>query len=209
MAIAPASSGTHEIICDHRSAAGPSVLRVRGSLIASSLSALRELGYYERYLALLDNQVREPILSTLAMSWVPVELALAHYQTCDALRMGESDLERIGQHVAQRHADVFFGTLMRTIRAAGIDAPWAGLRAQPRVWDRIYEGGGLTVFRLGPKDAVLELHGLPLVRYVYFLNAYAGYLRGLASLLVRRFYLKLIEPQSGQPNSVAFAGSWV
>jgi hypothetical protein len=63
------------------------VLQVRGSLVASSLQTLRELDLFPRYLALLDKDKHEPILFALASSWLPLELAMAHYGACEAMAL--------------------------------------------------------------------------------------------------------------------------
>ncbi|MDB4973221.1 MAG: hypothetical protein JWN48_1562 [Myxococcaceae bacterium] len=199
----------HEVLVNHQSRAGDSVTSIRGVMIVSSLRMLQELGYYERYLTLLADQARATLPYVLAQSWVPIELACTHYAACEALDLGESELTSLGEKIANRNADAFYGTLLRSARRGGMDAAWLALGAQARIYDRMYVGGSVAVLRTGPKDAVVELSGLPLAAYRYFRVAYCGYMRGLASTLLDRYYVCLTTPRQPQAHSVALAGSWV
>ena len=46
----------------------------------------------------------------------------------------------------------FLGTLAKMGRSAGV-TPWTGLVHFQRLWDRVLDGGGVAVYRVGPKDA--------------------------------------------------------
>lgn len=198
-----------EVLCDHRSAGGRAVTHVRGTLLVSSLQVLKEAGRYERYLRELPEQWHEPVLFAIALSWVPVEVAIAHYAACDALALSDRELGTIGELVAGRLAETFLGSILQAARGAGVDAPWIALRAQPRIWDRIYQGGGVKVWRTGPKDAKAEFYGLPLTQFHYFRIAYCGYYRGLANLFVRSAYVKATRAEEPKPDTFAIAASWV
>src|SRR5687768_14087931 len=87
------------VLLDHSGAKGPVTRHVRGSLIASSLHTLRELGYYDNYLTHLPSRYREPVLFGLASSWLPLEVADAHYQACDDLKLGDTEIVAIGEAV--------------------------------------------------------------------------------------------------------------
>src|SRR5688572_14616909 len=104
------------VLLDHSGANGPLVRNVRGSLIASSLTTLRELGHYEHYLTHLSERYREPVLFGLASSWLPLDVAEAHYQACDDLRLDDAAIVAIGEAVAKRIMGTFLGTLFRTGR---------------------------------------------------------------------------------------------
>lgn len=200
-------SATSERICDHVSDAGPTVTHVRGTLIASSLQTLRELGHFARYEALLAREYHDSILFSLAMSWVPVEVATAHYQACDALALDRSQLASMGTIVSKRYADSFFGTILRTSRQAGLEGPWLALRSLGRIWDRIYQGGAILVDRTGPKDAYLEKRGLPLAQIPYFRSAFAAWMVAIGELLVRKMHVRFIPARD--QRSFALAASWV
>jgi hypothetical protein len=198
-----------ECICDHKSEAGPTVTHVRGTLIASSLQTLKELGHFDRYREQVAREHYEAIAYAIAMSWLPVELAMAHYRACDALALSDVELARIGNSVSKRYADSFFGTMLRTSRKAGIEGPWLALRSQGRIWDRVYQGGEISIYRTGPKDAYSEQRGLPLAEIPYFRHAYLAWFSALGELLVRKLHLRLVRPREPHPHTIAFAGSWV
>jgi ribose/xylose/arabinose/galactoside ABC-type transport system permease subunit len=90
-----------------------------------------------------------------------------------------------------------------------MDAAWIALGSQARIYDRMYLGGGVTVLRTGPKDAIVELHGLPLASYRYFCVAYCGYMRGLAGMLLERYYICITRARQSDAHTVALAGSWI
>ena len=198
-----------EIVCDHQSQGGPTVTHVRGALLASSLQVLKEIEVYDRYRELLAPALHEPVLHALAMSWVPIDVALAHYRACDALALSDAKLQTLAHSLSHRYSDSIFGTMLRTSRQAGIDGPWIALRAQGRFWDRMYLGGGVRAYRTGPKDAILEQRGIPLADISYFRSAHRLWLASLGELLVRKLHIRLVRSSERGPHTMAFAGSWV
>src|SRR5690349_13453708 len=100
-----------ELLAEHTSPHGPTVTQIRGSMVVSSQQTLRELGLYNRYLERLPKAQHETVLFVLASSWAPVDVAMAHYAACDAMDLGEEELEKIGRHVSNRMVDTFLGTL--------------------------------------------------------------------------------------------------
>jgi hypothetical protein len=172
-----------ELIADYKSANGPTLLQVRGSLLASSLQTLRERGLYERYVPHLVNAQRDDILYCVAASWLPVELAMAHYAACDAMQLTDQELEAVGGDVSRRIMGTFVATLVRSARH--VTTPTSiPLRQYPRLWERLLMGGGCRVYLTGPKDARIESYGVPMFKYKYFRTAYVGTLRG-AGLMFR------------------------
>jgi hypothetical protein len=151
---------------------------VRGSLIASSLQTLRKLDLFDRYIGHLPAERHEEVLYVLAASWVPLDIAMAHYAACDAMQLTEAELHEIGTHVSQRIMGTFLGTLIRT--TTSLVASGTVLRHYPRLWDRLLMGGSCSVHMLTPKDARIESRGVAMFRYRYFRVAYTGLLRGAA-----------------------------
>lgn len=197
-----------ELVCDHRSAGGAVVTAVRGTMLVSSVSTIKELGLFDRYLACLPASLHDQILYTLAMSWSPIEVAYAHYEACDRMGLRDDEIAEIGARVSGRFANTFLGTLLGTARTAGIDAPWMGLRAQPRSWDRMFVGGGARIERVGPKDVIGTFTGLPLARIRYYRQSFCGYYRGLAKLFGHQAHVKVIG-EAGQSDTLTVSGSWV
>ena len=157
------------------------VLDIRGSLIVSSLETLRELDLFDRYLAQLPADQHEHVLYVLAASWVPIDIAMAHYGACEAMQLDEAELENIGRHVSQRIMGTFLATLVKT--ASSLIAPdRVPLRQYPRLWDRLLRGGGCTVSAMGPNDARIESRGVPMFRYRYFRIGYTGLIKGAGAM---------------------------
>lgn len=200
--------GPTELVCDHHSAGGPVVTAVRGTMLVSSVSTIRELGLYERYLPCLPESMRERVLFTLAMSWSPIEVALAHYEACDRMGLSDAEITEIGARVSARFANTFLGTLLGAARSAGVDAPLIGLRSQPRSWDRMFVGGGARIERVGPKDVIGTFTGLPLARVRYYRQSFCGYYRGLAKLFGHQAHVKVIG-ERGHGDTLTVSGSWV
>jgi hypothetical protein len=171
----------YETLAEHHSSHGPMVVDIRGSLIVSSLETLRELDLFDRYLACLPADQHERVLYVLAASWVPIDVAMAHYGACEAMQLGEAELENIGGHVAKRIMGTFLGTLIKT--ASSIIVPHrVPLRQYPRLWDRLLRGGGCSVSALGLYDARIESRGVPMFRFRYFRVAYTGLIKGAGSM---------------------------
>lgn len=202
-----AQSGTNQQLAQHESSAGPVVLQVRGALIASSLQTLRELSLFERYLQGLPSDQRDPILFALASSWLPVELALAHYGACEAMELPEPDLIKIGEHVAGRIMGTFLGTLLRSSRQMGASAsPLIPLRQYHRLWDRLLVGGACTVRTSGLKDVTIESRGVPMFRYRYFRVAYTGLIKGAGLLFARNVFTRV---RHASDTGLTIDASWV
>ena len=197
------------IVLDHLSAHGPYVTHMRGTLLVNSIEHLRQLGVYERYLELLDARYREQIMFAIASSWIPIEVALVHYQACDDLKLSAPDCQALGSMMAERIANTFLGTVLRVTRSAGGQSFWSLMSQNSRIWDRMYLGGGVTVLQVGPKDAVLENHGLPLVTTRYWRSVYEAYWRALGALFAKVAFVKVVRAREPHPHRIAIAGSWV
>lgn len=149
------------------------ITAVRSTLIQSSLNTLRTRGHFDRYLQVLDPNFREAILGSLAPEWLPVAVAMAHYGACDALQMSQHELHEIGEDVGNRIQGTFIGTLVRRARTVGL-TPWVPLAQFGRLWERLIQGGGAAVTKVGPKDAQVDFHLLTLARFAYFRVAFCG-----------------------------------
>jgi hypothetical protein len=199
----------NRVLLDYTSPNGPTTRNVRGSLIASSLQTLREQGHYERYLALLPANHRDTLLFALASSWLPIEAAAAHYQACDALKLGEPQLIAIGEAVAKRIMGTFLGTLLRSGRSLGAaPTPWLALTQYHRICERIIDGGTFMVREVGPKDAIVQTRGLPLFEYGYFRTATLGMFRGGVGVFAKTCFARELVERSTR-DSMAVSVRWV
>lgn len=196
-----------QVLVKHESEGGDRVSKVRGSLIVSSLQTLREKALVERYLRNLAKEHHEPLLFALAASWLPIELAMAHYQACEAMELTEAEIDAIGQHVSNRIMGTFLGTLLRSSRSLGAGtSPMVPLRQYHRLWDRLLVGGSCAVSHSGPKDVTIESRGLPAFRYRYFRMAYIGLIKGAGLMFTRTIYTRV---RSATDESLTLEASWV
>jgi hypothetical protein len=202
------SPPTATSILEFHSPEGPVVKHVRSTLISSSVQTLRENKLFDRYLTYLPKEFHEAVLLTIAPTWMPVEVAMAHYGSCDALNLAESELERIGESVSSRIMGTFLGTLVRSSRNVGA-TPLIPLRQYDRLLSRLMSGGSCIVKQTGPKDAVVQSHGVPMFEYRYFRVAYQGVVRGSIGMFAKKVLTRSLHGTGGNPH-VAFTGvSWV
>ncbi len=209
MSGARASLAAPETILEHVSAHGPTVTHVRGTLIASSRDNLRELGVYDEYVQRLPSNMRDALLYALASSWLPIEVALAHYHTCEQLGLTPVQIARMGELSAARIVDTFAGLALKIAQGVGAESYWKLLAQNDRLYDRMYQGGGVTVLKTGPKDVWLENHGQPLATCRFWRAAYLAYMEGVARAFSRVAYVKPARPRVASPHSIAVSGSWV
>ena len=190
----------------HRAPRVHAVEAIRSTLITSSLAALRDRGHYERYLAALPLEKHEAVLSSIAGQWLPIHLGIVHYEACESLRLPAEEQEAIGADVATRVQGTFLGTLVRAARGAGV-TPWLGFKQYARLWARLFRGGDVAVYKTGPKDARLEVVGLPLSRIGYFRAGFRGVNRATCALFSASVYVHDV-PRLCTGTTLGFRMSW-
>jgi hypothetical protein len=198
---------TREIIIGHMAPVGVAS-QVRSTLLQSSLATLKTEGHYERYLTLLDSRHRDTILGAISPAWLPVEVALAHYEACDALELGHEQLVAIGERVGDRVQGSFMETLTRAARNMGV-TPWVLLKRFDVLWGRLLQGGSFELTRTGPKDLTIEIRSALLPRFAYFRHAFCGVVRaGFKYVGTRVAYVKLgrWDPRT---DSFSMHAAWV
>jgi hypothetical protein len=180
----------------------------RGTLLASSLRALESGGHLPRYFELLPPSDVPAIQSLIAGQWIPIDLAIAHYTACDRLDLNTDEQVRMGTLVADRINKTFLATVMKLVHESGV-TPWVGLKQFGRIFARLFVGGGTSVIKVGPKDARIEIVGLPLSKIAYFRNGYRGVIRaGFQLFGVRSPYVTLL-PTLCSATTLGFRAAWV
>jgi hypothetical protein len=159
----------------------------RSTWLVSSMAALRERGLIERYFAGLPGKYHEVVVASVAGVWLPVEVAVAHYEACEALHLPQEEVVAIGRQVTELVHKTSYSLAIRLVKEAGV-TPWACLALQKRLWQRVWEGGDVAVFKLGPKEARVEIAGWPCSRVPYCRRALRGLLIGQSELFCRRAY---------------------
>lgn len=184
------------------------VTAVRSTLIQSSLTTLKEHGYFERYLAELNTRHRDTILQSLAPEWLPLDVAVAHYGACDALRLSNDQLLSVGESVGNRIQGTFIATLLKRARSIGL-TPWVPFGQFDRLWQRLMQGGAVALYKKGPKDASIDVRNLPLARFTYFRAAFCGVIASGAKLGAGRAVSVRISDAREVETRLVFTVSWV
>jgi hypothetical protein len=184
----------------------PIVSKVRGSLLIASREHVGTMPEaIDAYEAALDRADRAALQRCMASEWVPVELAIAHYAALDALRLSISDVRAIGELVARRVHDSPFFPVLRLAMSAGA-TPASALVLMPRLWTRMFVGGGVGIMRAGPKDLLVRAYKNPLFHSTYFRHAAAGHVRLAAQVFATQAYVNMM-PQV-LPESCSYRVSW-
>lgn len=181
--------------------------RVRTTLIVSSLQSLRKRGLQERYLELLPAEHHPVVRSMIAGQWVPMRVGEAHYDACEALAIERREVNSIGREVGDRIEGTFLATMVRMAGTVGA-TPWTALAYCDRLYDRIFAGGGgVCVYKLGPKDAEAHFVGVPVCRIPYFRSAMAGVFEVGAELFCTKAYAKEV-PDAATPVGAVLHVAW-
>lgn len=197
-------------VVDHVSPEGPYVIGLKAMLIQSRLKHLRNENLLEDYVARVDPAHRETLLNSLASSWIPVDAALAHYVALDRLELSDTQLARMAEPLGKSTFEVMFAAILRASRNAGADLHvWTGLRQLDRLWNRIYQGGACKVTQVGPKDALLEVIGVPFAHSRSFRSTHCGFLRGTIALTAKACIVKGLAAHDSKSDHYTVSISWV
>ncbi len=184
----------------------PIATKFRSTWLSSSLRSLRERGLLDRYLGYLPAQHHEAVMTTVAGVWLPTEVATAHYEACDRLGLSEEAQLAIGAEVGAHAQGTVLGTAVRLARDVGV-TPWTIVSRFPQVWSRVWVGGGVAVYKLGPKEARLEIAGWPCARIPYLRTAMRGVTGGLIEMFCRKAFVTAI-PKLCDDRTLAYRFSW-
>lgn len=184
----------------------PNASLVRSTLIGSSIQALREHGYFERYKDELPGEWHDRVLSASAGVWLPFEIADVHYRACDRLALSNQDILGMGNAVCKLAERTVMAALLRMASEAGA-TPFTVLGGTPRVWARLFTGGAVASYKLGPKEARFETVGIPLAQIRYWRVGYRGLLTSLTEPFCTKMYIREI-PSLCVGNDLAFRLSW-
>jgi hypothetical protein len=184
----------------------PIATRFRSTWLSSSVRALRERQLLDRYLALLPREHHDAVLNTVVGVWLPAEVALAHYDACDKLALSVHELVAIGAEVGKHAQGIVFSTAINLAKGAGV-TPWAILPQFMAIWYRTWIGGGVALYRVGPKDARIEIGGWTCSRATYCRVAMRGVLQGLTELFCERAYVRDI-PALCTPLTLGYRIAW-
>jgi hypothetical protein len=145
--------------------------KARGMMITNSILMLRERGLFDRW---KEHATRaDEILAVTAGSWVPIDLAEAHYLACDKMELTEEEQVDLGHRAGLRTRGAVLASIAKVVRAMGVEA-WSAFKHYPRAWARMYVGGAVGVTRLGHKDARIDVAGFTLAYIPYMRRGFRG-----------------------------------
>lgn len=180
------------------------VKHVRSTLIMASIESVRKRGQFAEYERALAPAHKDALLHAIAATWLPIEAALAHYAACDALGLSPDQQYQAGRSTFEGSRGTILGTAVRMARGAGI-TPWNALPLIDRFWARGLDGGAVSVVRVGPKDAHVDVQQCALFVSPYFKNGLRGLFAALIELFCMRAY---VTERRGTANSVSYRLQW-
>jgi hypothetical protein len=183
------------------------LLHVRSTLLLGGLQSLRDAGLGHAYDATVPPEVREVIVTSVAGMWLPVATAVAHYLACDRIGVSAESAAQIGRGTFERTKGLLLGTAISLAKSAGA-TPWTLFPHVQRFWLRGNDGGGLRVFRLGPKEARLDVVGCPIFASRYYRAAFRGLCGSVIGLVSRRVYVHE-QPVGDADSAVTMRIQWV
>jgi hypothetical protein len=185
----------------------PLATAIRSTTLISSLGTIEQAGRIETYWKNVPERYAGTLRHLVAGVWVPIEVGLAHYQTVERLRFSEQDARLNGRRVAENVQNSHFATMVRALGSAV--SLWSVLPKFPSFMGRLIQGGACAIYRVGPKDARIELHAIPIARFQYVRSAWAGMFEGTLGLVSRKVYARDLRQKGSLPNSATFELAWV
>jgi hypothetical protein len=184
----------------------PLVTRFRSTWLTSSLRALKGRGRLDEYFSYLPAEHHEVVKGCVAGVWLPIEVAVAHYDACDRLLLPPSDVVAIGREVHGYAQATVFSLAVKLATGAGA-SPWTVFSQFRRLWERVWVGGGVGVIKLGPKEARLEVIGWPCSRSFYCRHALRGVVGGMLEMFCTKAYVTDI-PGRCTPVTLGYRCAW-
>jgi hypothetical protein len=184
----------------------PVATSVKSTLLTASIEAVKKAGRFDEYAGRAPAPVREAIEFGVAGLWLPMEIAVGHYAAVDSLGFTEHDVVENGRSVGGRLNNTFLGVVIKLAGSAGT-TPWLPIAQTGKLFERVFKGAGLQVERLGPKEARIDIVGLPLLASTYFRGALRGQILAGCEPFCKRAYVRDIDRPTGHTGS--FRVSWV
>jgi hypothetical protein len=180
--------------------------RVRSTLLCSGLTELRARGLFDAYRETIDRHAGDIIVNTTVGVWLPMDVAMEHFRACDAVVPTASDAFAIGAGSGQRVQASVLAAIIRLATGAGA-SPWTVFQNYDRLWRRVFDGGAVTIHRRGPKDALIELRGMPISQFAYFRNAFRGANDAALRLFAKTLYVRELVERN-RPTGFTMRAAW-
>lgn len=184
----------------------PFATAIRSTTLISSLAALEAQGLRDLYFAALPPLHHATMRALVAGQWQAMEVGLAHYGAIESLAILPATARANGRRVAEAVQHSHFATIVRAL--GDCVSFWTVLPRVPSFIARNVQGGECAIFKLGPKDARIELHGIPIARYAYVRSGWAGMFESTLGLLKRKVLVREL-PKQRRPTVASFEIAWV
>lgn len=203
------SALTEEVFLPHETTPRdvPLATQVRGTVLLGSLRSLRARGFGDRYLSLVDPRHRETLVALTAATWLPIEVAIAHYEACEALQLDRATIEAVGAEAGLFVNQTVQSVVARVSREVGV-TPWFALGNAHKFRARTWVGSSIAIYKLGPKDARFEWIQFPIARIPYVRVAFGAFAGAIGGLFARTMVVRDLLPGSRKPT-LSYRLSWV
>jgi hypothetical protein len=185
----------------------PDATLFRSTWLSSSLLTLRERGDFERYLSLLDPKYHGAITGSVAGQWLPIDVAIGHYRACWGLGLSKEEIADRSLEVTRRVHKTALELALRLARDAGA-SPWTIYSRLDRLWDRVWRGGGVSVTRCGPKDAIVEIVGWPCAAEPYCRAAMPAVVTAVTELFCNKAFVRDMTRDPVGATSLSLHVQW-
>lgn len=183
------------------------VRAVRSTLVTSGLGVLQARGLFDRYLAAIGDRHRAEVHGIVAGAWLPAEFMHAHYAAWDTLGLSAAEVRAIGRTIGSGVRDTMQLALKHLANGIGA-TPWAAMAQYGRLWSRAFDGGGIRIDRIGPKEASLVFTELPFSRSAYFRGSLLAIHEDALGLFATKMYARVV-PSRAAPEGLEIRLSWV
>jgi hypothetical protein len=192
-----------------QSEGGPRVAtHVRGTMIINSLTTLRGGDRLDDYFAKLPAEHHDDVNAVTVQSWVPMELAVVHYQAMGGVYLDAAEQLQNGRLAAERTQNPHVRTVVRTLSALRTLDMWDAMARFPGLVARSVRGGKTIVRRTGPKDARVEFTGFPFFQVGYIHHSMQGTCQAALEVMSQRIHVRQ-DPSFRSDSSMALLVSWV
>ncbi|MEM1416533.1 MAG: DUF2378 family protein [Myxococcota bacterium] len=180
---------------------------LRSTVLVNSMKIVRDRGLDGEYWPSLKPETEEIFRAMVAQGWVPVELAVEHYPVLARLIPNALDHWAIGKQAAERLQALYVRTVVQLLRASGALTVERVLGRLRDAFNRMMQGGTVTIHKTGPKDAEVLLTDMPLLDIPYFRNNLAAWLAAVANLAAKTVRLRVAG--TPKPEATLYTVAWV
>jgi hypothetical protein len=180
---------------------------VRSTIVSAGIAEIRNDGLFDAYLTAISPEHRSTLVDLTAGRWIPVDVAAAHYRAYDTLGFAPAEQVARGRRGTASIGRTIFGSAVQGAKSMGA-TPWTLFGQFPRFWARAYDGGALSIYKTGPKEAHIEIAECSLLEIPYFRRSLQGFTTGLLAMVCQTIYMHEVASTLGS-HAARFRAQWV